>query len=82
MDPDAITTRLNDVYSKWARPATVRDIPALVELMREFYAEAGFQLPEENARRTFAELLGDPRLGRVWLIEVDGEPAGHVVLTF
>lgn len=82
-----ITARLNEVYSVesppevWVRPATLRDIPRLVELMREFYADAGFPLPEGNARRAFAELLGNPRLGRVWLMEVDGEPAGHVVLT-
>ncbi|HKP74776.1 MAG TPA: GNAT family N-acetyltransferase, partial [Longimicrobiaceae bacterium] len=63
------------------RPATSDDLPALVELMREFYAESDYPLPEENARRTFATLLAEPRLGGVWLMEVDGEPAGHVVLT-
>ncbi|MFN2443996.1 MAG: GNAT family N-acetyltransferase [Vicinamibacterales bacterium] len=31
--------------------------------------------------RTFHALLADERLGRVWLIECDGEPAGYVVLT-
>jgi len=87
MDADEITARLNEVYSgereaeEWVRPARARDIPALVELMREFYAESGFPLPEENARRTFETLLGDPRLGGVWLMEADGEPVGHVVLT-
>jgi GNAT superfamily N-acetyltransferase len=63
------------------RRASSNDIPTLVELMREFYAESDYPLPEENARRTFAELLADPRLGGVWLLEMDGEPAGHVVLT-
>jgi GNAT superfamily N-acetyltransferase len=61
-----------------ARPA---DVPELVELMTDFYAEAGFPLPPEPAMRTFAALLDDPRLGRVWMMEADGEPAGYVVLT-
>lgn len=49
--------------------------------MGEFYAESGYPLPVEAATRAFAALLDDPRLGRVWLMEVDGEAAGHAVLT-
>lgn len=61
--------------------ATEADVPALVGLMREFYAEASFPLPEAAAARTFAALIGDPHLGQVWLMTVGGEPAGFVVLT-
>jgi len=57
------------------------DVPELVELMVDFYAEAGYPLPFAAAARTFTTLLGDPRLGRVWMMEADGEPAGYVVLT-
>lgn len=67
--------------SEHARPAGVADIPALVALMREFYAEAGFPLPLAPAAQTFRALLEDPRLGAVWLLEHAGEPAGFVVLT-
>lgn len=63
------------------RPATPADIPALVRLMTEFYAESNFVLPAGPATRTFELLLGDPRLGAVWLGELGGAPAGHVVLT-
>jgi GNAT superfamily N-acetyltransferase len=63
------------------RPAAPGDVPRLVALMAEFYSEAGFPLPTEAAARTFAALLADPRLGRVWLMEADGEPAGFAVLT-
>ncbi|HEV7589139.1 MAG TPA: GNAT family N-acetyltransferase [Longimicrobium sp.] len=63
------------------RLAQPDDVPQLVELMTDFYAEAGFPLPAEAARRTFAALLADPRLGRVWMMEADGEPAGYGVLT-
>ena len=63
------------------RLAQPDDIPQLVELMTDFYAEAGYPLPADAATRTFAGLLADPRLGRVWMMEADGEPAGYVVLT-
>jgi GNAT superfamily N-acetyltransferase len=63
------------------RAAGHGDIPRLVALMAEFYGEAGFPLPADAAARTFAALLDDPRLGRVWVLEADGEPAGYAVLT-
>jgi ribosomal protein S18 acetylase RimI-like enzyme len=61
--------------------ATPDDIPTLVGLMREFYAEASFPLPERAASRAFGGLIADPALGQVWLIRSEGEPAGFVVLT-
>ena len=62
-------------------PATVADVPALVGLMREFYAESGFPLPEAQAARTFERLLAVPEQGAVWLMTADGQPAGFIVLT-
>jgi GNAT superfamily N-acetyltransferase len=63
------------------RLATNEDVPALVGLMAEFYAEAGFALPAEPATRAFETLLAAPRLGAVWLAEQDEKPVGHLVLT-
>ena len=63
------------------REARADDVPRLVALMAEFYGEAGYPLPVEAAARTFERLLGEPRLGRVWLLEVGDVPAGYVVLT-
>ena len=63
------------------REATLADVPTLVELMAEFYAESDYPLPRDAAARTFERLVGDRRLGRAWLLEADGEPAGYVVLT-
>ena len=63
------------------RVATLTDIDALVQLMRSFYAESSFELPEQNASRAFEALLDDSRLGQVWMIEEDGHPSGFVVLT-
>lgn len=63
------------------RPAAPGDIPAIVALMQDFYAEAGFPLPAEAAARALHALLDEPRLGGVLLALLDGEPAGHAVLT-
>ena len=73
--------QLEEAAIDTVRLAQPEDIPRLVALMGEFYAESGYPLPVEAATRAFATLLGDPRLGRVWLVEADGEPAGHAVLT-
>jgi GNAT superfamily N-acetyltransferase len=49
--------------------------------MAEFYAESGYPLNRQRAEAAFSDLLADPRLGRVWLIEAQGRPVGYVVLT-
>ena len=63
------------------RRATPGDIPALVDLMREFYAEAGYPLDRGWAAAAFSALLGDDSRGAAWLASHEGEPAGYVVLT-
>jgi GNAT superfamily N-acetyltransferase len=57
------------------------DIAALVGLMREFYAEAGYSLDDDWASSSFSALLGDPTRGMIWIVRVDNVPAGYVVLT-
>ena len=63
------------------RRATAADVGVLVELMREFYAEADFPLDSTWAGDAFADLVADPSLGAVWIISVNDAPVGHVVLT-
>jgi ribosomal protein S18 acetylase RimI-like enzyme len=63
------------------RPARHADIPQLVALMREFYAESSYPLETDWAARAFERLLNAPSLGAVWLIEDEGSAIGHVVLT-
>ena len=63
------------------RLATASDIGVLVDLMRDFYAESAFPLDGPWASRAFASLIADPARGAVWLIDVDGRAAGHVVLS-
>jgi GNAT superfamily N-acetyltransferase len=63
------------------REAVAADVPALVALMQEFYAESGYPLDAAAAGRTFDALLAAPALGRAWLLLADEVPAGFVVLT-
>lgn len=64
------------------RLATMPDVPTLVTLMTEFYAEAGFSLSSEAAARSFGAVLSDERIGRIWLITSDGAAQGYVVVVF
>lgn len=63
------------------RRATRDDVPLLVGLMAEFYAEAGYELDRERAAGAFAAMVADARLGYVWIIQADRCDVGHVVLT-
>ena len=64
------------------RPAKSDDLPKLLDLMADFYAESGYVLDRTHAAEAFSALLADDRLGRVWLIEQGSEAVGHVVVTF
>jgi len=64
------------------REAVRGDVPTLVELMAEFYAESDYVLDRGRAAAAFTVLLSDPRLGRVWLIEQAAAAVGYVVVTF
>jgi ribosomal protein S18 acetylase RimI-like enzyme len=64
------------------RHASIEDIPRLVALMTEFYAEAATPLNAACAAEAFAALLSDDRLGHVWLIQAGNDDVGYVVVTF
>lgn len=64
------------------RHGSIEDIPRLVALMTEFYAEAATPLNAARAAEAFAALLSDDRLGHVWLIQAGNYDVGYVVVTF
>jgi hypothetical protein len=57
------------------------DIPTLLSLMSEFYAESGYKLDHALAERAFVSIVSDERLGFVWLIDEETKNVGYVVLT-
>ena len=64
------------------KPAAPADGELLISMMRGLYEHDQLEFDEQAARGGLMQLLGDEALGRVWLIEVDGAPAGYVVLTY
>lgn len=64
------------------RPATLADAGLLLDLMRDFYAEEHLVFNESIARRALAELLAQPNLGSIQLIESAGSVIGYAVITF
>jgi ribosomal protein S18 acetylase RimI-like enzyme len=64
------------------RPAATADLDLLIELMRGLYEHDRLPFNAEVARRGTLQLLADEALGRVWLIETDGDVAGYVVVTY
>jgi ribosomal protein S18 acetylase RimI-like enzyme len=63
------------------RLATHADVPALVELMREFYAESSYPLDVGWASRAFVRLIDQPGYGAIWIILNGAEAVGHIVLS-
>lgn len=64
------------------RIATSNDKAAIIALMREFYRVEHLFFDEQLSRAALAQLLEEPSLGAVFLIEVDDQPAGYGVVTF
>src|SRR5215472_3898603 len=57
------------------------DVPVLVELMAEFYAESNYALDRAWAAKSFGLLFDDARRGCAWIARSGGADAGYVVLT-
>ena len=63
------------------RTASAVDIPTILELPTEFYAESGHSVDRKPTTRGLQELLEKPEPGQLWLVIWDGNPAGYIVLT-
>lgn len=61
-------------------PAAPGDLPALLEMLRRFYAEDRIPLDEPRVRRGLGQLLADASLGAVLFAEAGGIRVGYLVL--
>jgi GNAT superfamily N-acetyltransferase len=59
-----------------------QDIPALLELMQEFYSSQRLHFDERAATIGIRKLLAEPPLGQISFIFLGAELAGYFVLTF
>jgi GNAT superfamily N-acetyltransferase len=62
-------------------PLTSPEIPRVLGLMSQLYAQDAIPWNEDRSRRAIADLLASPELGGIWLIQVDGTTVGYLVLT-
>jgi len=62
------------------RDASSTDLGILISLMKEFYAEANYELDIQSALQSFMSLFRDPNYGRVWIVSIGETPIGHAVL--
>lgn len=58
------------------------NIDLLLELMKEFYASEQLRFREPIARQGLQQILGNRNFGVVYLISLDQEVIGYVVLAF
>ena len=63
------------------KSAGAADVPALLALQAAYYREDRYPFVESVARAVWERLLADGNLGRVWVVEIEQEPVGYVVLT-
>lgn len=64
------------------RPATAADLEAVLALHCAFFTEDGYTVREDESRANLARLLGDPTLGRLWVMDGGGEVVGYLLLAF
>mgnify|MGYP001455963673 CR=1 FL=1 len=64
------------------RLANPTDFDTLMEFMRQFYAIDQYPFDEQAARTTLEKIVGDPSLGRAWLINHEDEAIGYLAVTF
>jgi len=64
------------------RVATERDLEVVLGFMQQYYAFDHLVFDEANAASAVRQLIGDDRLGVIWLICEGPTPVGYIVLTF
>ncbi|KOS06546.1 GCN5 family acetyltransferase [Flavobacterium akiainvivens] len=64
------------------KPFAPLDAPAVITMMQDFYAIDGYPMDAAVNKGLFFEFVEKPDLGKGWVIVVDGQPVGYVILTF
>ena len=63
-------------------PAGAEDAPAVLALIREYYAFDQIAFDPDIVQPALTQLLADASLGRVWLIRQQETNVGYLILTF
>ncbi|HEY7405924.1 MAG TPA: GNAT family N-acetyltransferase [Candidatus Angelobacter sp.] len=59
-----------------------QEVPALLQMMRDFYSQQQMRFDERTARNAINNLLQSPQNGQIYLIFRGQTMAGYFVLTF
>ena len=62
--------------------ASIDHIPHLLEMMEDFYAIDQYPFDQELTSHNILELLHHPEWGRIWLVSMEDQIIGYVVLAF
>jgi GNAT superfamily N-acetyltransferase len=62
--------------------ATTADVPELLGMVRDYHAFDHLGFDADVIRPLLAEIISRPELGRLWMIRIDGQDAGYMLLTF
>ncbi|MBV8891732.1 MAG: GNAT family N-acetyltransferase [Acidobacteria bacterium] len=62
--------------------ASLSEVERILLLIKAYYLFDGIPFGTDEVRSALEVLLGDPSLGRIWLIRLDQVDAGYITLTF
>ena len=60
----------------------ITDIEVITQMMKNFYEIDNYPIDIEVSKQLFQEFISDEKLGKAWLIHLDEEIAGYVILTY
>lgn len=60
----------------------IPDIEVITQMMQDFYAIDNYPIDIEVSKKLFQEFISDDKLGKAWLIHLDEEIVGYVILTY
>jgi GNAT superfamily N-acetyltransferase len=62
--------------------AAENDIDLILDMMSEFYKHEQIKYNKEILRPVIIDMIQNPSLGKIWLINADSEVIGYFTLTF
>jgi ribosomal protein S18 acetylase RimI-like enzyme len=63
------------------KEASAEEVDVLVDFVGHLYSIEGILFYAFDVRRSLLQLVGDPTLGKAWILQVDGVTAGYAILT-
>lgn len=64
------------------QPLEKKDINTVSSLMEEFYAIDQYPMDSVITKKLFEEFINNKDFGLCWLLSLDNEPIGYLILTF